>query len=176
MEIPAVQSGLCNARQLLGYKLRDQTKTLFDSLISSLLSIAYQHYDDTPKTLRPKFFLSLFQLGGIFMFKGVQGYIFLISRRKCLILGFPFKIFSQLRLASCSVRWVVPRVLISDLRLQDLFLFQFFGAFPAAGLYFFLLMGKYTTYDKDFPVLQPFLSLRLLIKSAREVTYKPSVF
>ena len=51
-----------------------------------------------------------------------------------------------------------------------------FGAFPAAGLYFFPLMGKYTTYDKDFPVFKPFLSLRLFIKSAREVTYKPSVF
>ena len=43
-------------------------------------------------------------------------------------------------------------------------------------MYFFPLMGKYTIYDKVFPVFKPFLSLGLFIKSAREVTYKPSVF
>ena len=74
--------------------------------------------------------------------------------------------------------WLLDRAKSADIWPQTVgFVFNpIFGAFPAAGLYFFPLMGKYTTYDKDFPVFKPFLSLRLFIKSAREVTYKPSVF
>ena len=73
-------------------------------------------------------------------------------------------------LASCSVCWTVPRVLIFDLRLWDLLLIQFWSFSCSRLMYFFPLMGKYTIYDKVFPVFKPFLSHGLFIKSAREVT------
>ena len=143
---------------------------MFDSLISSLFINSVLALRWYTQTLRPKFSFSLFKLCGISTFKGVQGYIFFISRRKFFIWVFHWN-FSYFMLTSCSVCWTVPGVLIFNHRLQGLLLNPVFWSLSCSRhLYFFLLVGKYTIYDEVFLILKPFLSHGLFIKSAREVT------
>ncbi len=142
---------------------------MFDSLISSLFINSVLALRWYTQTLRPEFSFSLFKLCGISTFKGVQGYIFFIPRRKFFIWVFHWN-FSYFMLTSCSVCWTVPGVLIFDHRLWDLLLIQFLELILQQAHVFFPFGGKYTIYDEVFPIFKPFLSHGLFIKSAREVT------
>ena len=71
---------------------RSNQKLCFDKFDIKFIINSDLHYDDIPKTLRPRF-SSIVELDGIFIFWGDRDIYYYFPSRNYLILGFPFKIF-----------------------------------------------------------------------------------